>query len=118
MIRDSLGHVFGGYLSETIKNKSAYLGNGDSFVFTFHDGEELEIFGSTGKNSKYQMTDDEFIIIGGATDNKIGRAAIVISDRFTRGHSSPCVTFDNSILCGDSNDFNLDSDKFVLENHS
>ena len=53
LIRDSLGHVFGGYLSETIKNKSAYLGNGDSFVFTFHDGEELEIFGSTGKNSKY-----------------------------------------------------------------
>jgi len=103
LVRDSLNHVFGAFLSQTIKNRSVYTGDGDCFVFTFHDDEDLEVFGSTGRNSKFQFTDDEFIIIGGASDDN-GRAAIVISDRFTRGHSSPCVTFDNSILCGNSED--------------
>ena len=64
------------------------------------------------------MTDDEFIIIGGATDEKHGRAAIVVSDRFTRGHSSPCVTFENTILCGDANEEDQESDKFILDSHS
>lgn len=50
LIRDSLGHVFGAYLSDTIKNRRCFSGNGDAFVFTFHDGEELEVFGSTGQN--------------------------------------------------------------------
>ena len=102
LITDSLGHVFGAYLSERIKNIRKYRGNGDAFVFTFHDGEDLEIFASTGLNDKYQMTDEEFLIIGGANSEKQGRAAITISDRLTRGHSSPCDTFDNTVLCGDS----------------
>ena len=85
LISDSTGHVFGAYLSESIKNVRKYRGNGDAFVFTFHDGEDLEVFGSTGMNDKYQMTDEELVIIGGATAEKQGRAAITISDRFTRG---------------------------------
>ena len=28
----------------------------------------------------------------------------MISDRYTRGHSSPCTTFDNAILCGNTDD--------------
>ena len=108
--------MFGAFLSETIKNKSSYCGNGDAFVFTFHDGEDLEVFGSTGKNQKFQMTDDEFIIIGGASDQKNERAAIIISDRLTRGHSSPCPTFDNTILCGDSRDLNAEPEKFEYDN--
>jgi len=64
------------------------------------------------------MTDDEFIIIGGATDGKHGRASIVVSDRFTRGHSSHCDTYDNTILCGDSNEEDLEPDKFSLSSHS
>jgi hypothetical protein len=54
-------------------------------------------------------------MIGGASDDKIGRAAIIISDRFTRGHSSPCVTFNSSILCGDTNDEKYrEDDKFTF----
>jgi len=64
------------------------------------------------------MTDDDFIIIGGASDSSIGRAAIVISDNFKRGHSSPCVTFDNTSLCGDTNDQNFDMNNFDTKNHS
>jgi len=94
--------VFGAYLSERIKNVRKYRGNGDAFVFTFHDGEDLELFASTGLNDKYQMTDEEFLIIGGANTEKQGRAAITICDRLTRGHSSHCDTFDNTVLCGDS----------------
>lgn len=50
LLKDSLGHVFGAYLTGTIKNRSKYSGDGDSFVFTFRDGEEMEIYASTGFN--------------------------------------------------------------------
>lgn len=99
-------------MSERIKNVRKYRGNGDAFVFTFHDGEDLEIFGSTGLNDKYQMTDEEFLIIGGANSEKQGRAAITICDRLTRGHSSHCDTFDNTVLCGDSKCEELITDAF------
>ena len=49
-LKDSLGHIFGAYISGNIKNRTRYTGDSDSFVFTFHDGEELELFQSTGEN--------------------------------------------------------------------
>lgn len=109
--------MFGAYLSERIKNVRKYRGNGDAFVFTFHDGEDLEIFASTGLNDKYQMTDEEFLIIGGANSEKQGRAAITICDRLTRGHSSHSETFDNTVLCGDSKCNEDNKDTFDFSRH-
>ena len=96
LVRDSLGHVFGAYLTTAIKNISKYSGDGSSFVFSFHDGEELDLYMSTGANHNFQLTDDDFMIIGGASNVTTGsRGAIIISDCFTRGYSSACDTYGN-----------------------
>ena len=70
------------------------MGNGDAFVFTFRDGDDLEIFPATGMDDQYQSSDSEGIIIGGSTSLK-GRAAISVSDRFRHGHSGISQTFEN-----------------------
>ena len=53
LVKDSLGHVFGVYLTDKIRNRSRYTGDADSFVFTFHDGEELDVYVSTGANQNF-----------------------------------------------------------------
>jgi hypothetical protein len=44
ILKDTLGHIFGAYLTGAIRSRNKFCGDGDSFVFTFHDGEELDIF--------------------------------------------------------------------------
>ena len=85
-------------------------------MFTFHDGEELEIFQSTGLNHNFHLTDKDFMIVGGATEiTSKGRGAIIISDCFTRGHSSECDTFANQILCGQNEQADTQGGNFLVE---
>ena len=81
VIKDTLGFVFGAFCAEEWSNGTGFKGNGDAFVFTFRDGDDLEIFPATGADDQYQSSDNDGIIIGGSTISK-GRAAITISNRF------------------------------------
>jgi hypothetical protein len=46
-IKDSCNFVFGSFNSETWKDSNRYYGTGESFVFTFRDGNDLEVSGAT-----------------------------------------------------------------------
>jgi len=81
VIKDRVGYIFGAFCAEEWKNSNVFFGNGDAFVFTFRNGDDLEIYPATGMDTQYQSADKDGIIIGGSTAAK-SRAAITISNRF------------------------------------
>ena len=81
LIKDTHGYRFGAFCSEEWRTGGGFCGNGDAFVFTFRDGDELEIVPASGADDQYQCALDGVLIIGGSSSGK-GRAAITISDRF------------------------------------
>ena len=64
VIEDSNGHKFGAFIAEQMKDKKGFQGNGSSWVFTYHDTEDLQLWQATGNNEMYQHSDQDGIIIG------------------------------------------------------
>ena len=98
VIKDTGGFVFGAFLSEEWRCTSDFYGNGLSFVFSFRDGEDLEIYRATGLTDKYLQSDEDGVIVGGGKDAS-QRASLVVSDSFSWGHSGASSTYDNCRLC-------------------
>lgn len=93
-IKDDNQHIFGGYLTESIRNSQKFYGTGESFVFTFHDKERIHCYQSTMINEFFAYSDMEVIAMGGS-DNHF---SLVIRDDFLKGHSRPTETFNNPCL--------------------
>lgn len=101
VIKDRVGFIFGALCAEAWDaGEKGFYGNGDNFVFTFRNSDDLEIFPATGMDTQYQSADADGIIIGGSTVIK-SRAAITVNNRFRQGHSGNSSTFENDILCGE-----------------
>jgi len=98
VIKDTKGYVFGAFLTEEWNLTSKFYGDGYSFVFSFMDGDDLELYPATGENDLYQQSDRDGIIIGGS-DNSSQRSSLTISDRFSRGHSGVSNCYNNHRLC-------------------
>ena len=98
IIKDSRGYIFGAFLTEEWHNTANFYGDGFSFVFTFRDGDDLELYPATGETDNYIQSDEDGIIIGGG-DDPGQRASLMISDAFARGHSGISSCYDNTRLC-------------------
>jgi hypothetical protein len=53
-VQDKRGHVFGAFCTGEWTYERGFNGNGESWVYTFHDGEDLYLFPATGLNEMYQ----------------------------------------------------------------
>ena len=113
-IKDTRGYVFGAFVTEEWHITRSFYGNGYSFVFTFRDGDDLEIYPATGESDFFVQSDERGFIIGGS-DNISQRPALSVSDSFARGHSSKSDCYSNERLSspplGTSNeegDFTID----------
>ncbi len=53
IVEDSLGYKFGGFVFDDWKHRKNFYGSGESFVYSFQDKEEVEVFYGTGYNSMY-----------------------------------------------------------------
>jgi len=53
VIKDTKGHVFGAFCTEEWRSGTEFFGTGESFVFTFHDGDDLQISPSSGEDENY-----------------------------------------------------------------
>ena len=62
--------MFGTFATEEWWESKNMYGTGESWVFTFHDGDDLEVSASTetGENDFYQYSNEEGIIVGGDQD--------------------------------------------------
>ena len=98
VVKDTRGYVFGAFLTEEWHTTSNFYGDGFSFVFTFRDGDDLELYPATGESDNYIQSDEDGIIIGGG-DDAGQRASLMLSDAFARGHSGISSCYDNTRLC-------------------
>lgn len=57
IIKDSKNHKFGGFCNESWYTAQQFYGTGENFVFTFHNGDNCEIWEASGDNSMYQYCD-------------------------------------------------------------
>ena len=54
VVKDTKGYVVGAFLTEEWHSTDNFYGDGYSFVFTFRDGDDLEIYPASGENELYQ----------------------------------------------------------------
>lgn len=56
-IQDSKGYVFGAFCTANWHISSSFFGDGESFVFTFKDGDRPSMFYWTGESDQFQWSD-------------------------------------------------------------
>jgi len=93
-IKDDNQNVFGGYLSEPIRNSQKFYGTGESFVFTYRNNERIHCYHSSMENEYFIYSDDDIIAMG--CDDK--NFAFVIREDFLKGSSRFTNTFHNPTL--------------------
>lgn len=64
LIKDTDNKVFGAFTSYEWKAQNHFYGSGEMFVFSFDD-EDINQYGCTMKNDKFQYSDEKSILIGG-----------------------------------------------------
>lgn len=57
VIQDTKGYIFGAFVTEEWHSTGNFYGDGYSFVFSFRDSDDLEIYPATGENDLYQQSD-------------------------------------------------------------
>lgn len=50
IIKEKAGYIFGAYCTETWKSATKFYGTGENFLFTFRDGDKIEVFNWTGED--------------------------------------------------------------------
>ncbi|XP_039133921.1 uncharacterized protein LOC120270909 isoform X1 [Dioscorea cayenensis subsp. rotundata] len=100
VIKDTEGHIYGGYASQQWERQSAFFGDMRSFLFQLYP--RASIFRPTGANNNLQWCAVNFSSdsipngIGfGGRENHFG---LFISANFDRGHTFSCTTFNSPCL--------------------
>lgn len=92
IIEDSWGYVFGGFISPTIENKTAYYGNGESFVFSILPTPKA--YKWTGKNDLFVLSNHNCIAMGGGGEGYSWQ----LDDELDTGVSCCSSTYNNPVL--------------------
>jgi hypothetical protein len=103
LVRDSEGHVFGGYAAEPWAKSGSFFGDHSSFVFRLLP--HLEIFRATGYNDNFQWCGAGFRELpsgigfgGAAAKSGAGQFALYLDSSLDSGMSRPVSTFGNEPL--------------------
>lgn len=96
VIKDDNQHIFGGFLSEEIRNSQKFYGTGESFVFTFHNSERIHAYEGTTDNEYYIYSDDEVFAMGCSNND----FSFVCRNDFLKGTSRTTTTYKNPTLSG------------------
>ena len=98
---DEYWYKFGTLQFEDWMPRKKFFGTGESFVFSFKTGDEVNVYNGTGKNQMYQYMDSTCIGVGGdATGGS--RFAFYLGDDFYRGSSTKTRCYDNEVLSHNS----------------
>ena len=52
-LKDTKGYIFGAFCTEEWRPGNRFYGDGYSFVFTFREGDDLEIYRASGEDDQY-----------------------------------------------------------------
>ena len=100
IIEDSWGYIFGGFISQTLKNKSSFYGSGESFVFSIKPTPA--VYRWTGRNDFFVVSNTNKIAMGGGSGVE-GGFSFSLDDELDTGLSNHSETFGNPPLA--SNEF-------------
>jgi hypothetical protein len=64
VVKDDGHFVFGGFASTSWVRSRKFYGNGECFLFTFKDSQEIQSFFPTLVNNYYMSSDEQCIIMG------------------------------------------------------
>eukprot|EP01128_Nolandella_sp_AFSM9_P004964 TRINITY_DN2344_c0_g1_i1.p1 TRINITY_DN2344_c0_g1~~TRINITY_DN2344_c0_g1_i1.p1 ORF type:complete len:1140 (+),score=204.21 TRINITY_DN2344_c0_g1_i1:31-3420(+) len=93
IVKDSRGHVFGGFASEEWTPNVGFKGTGQCFVFSL--SPSFARYGWTGANELFMLAKQEYIAMGGGTN---GRYAFYLDGGMGWGTSGTSNTFLNRQL--------------------
>lgn len=96
VVMDSAHYVFGGFAASAWEPNKTYFGTGDSFLFSFGDSEELQVYRPTYFNEYYQACDMDCFSLG--SDPKPG---LMLNRDLVNGMSSHCLTYENKPLASE-----------------
>ncbi|CAD8137585.1 unnamed protein product [Paramecium octaurelia] len=103
LIRDLDSYLFGAYLSDGIKNSyGKFYGNGESFLFTFKNSSDIQVYKWTHINNYITLCDTDGLAVG--CGDKYG---LFVNSDVSNGYSCHCETFDNEVLSKNN--------KFIIE---
>ncbi|CAM9533267.1 unnamed protein product [Ectocarpus fasciculatus] len=102
VLLNSVGDVFGALVTEPWKKKMSnhFYGTGTCNVWSFHQGEELQLYPGTGVNEYYILVSEQYFAMGSG-----GNFAIYLDSELSSGCSGPCETYASPSLCS-SDEFN------------
>eukprot|EP00729_Bicosta_minor_P003725 gene3725-15903_t len=93
IVRDTKGHVFGAFTTDTWRNAGEkYYGSGESFLFKLKP--TLRTYLWTGKNQYFMMGSETHVMLGGGT----GVAGLWLDEALMHGSSGATTTFNNDCL--------------------
>lgn len=96
VVMDSAHYVFGGFAASAWELNKTYFGTGDSFLYSFGDSEELQVYRPTYFNEYYQACDQDCFSMG--SDPKPG---LMLNRDLVNGMSGPCLTYENKPLASE-----------------
>lgn len=94
VVRDTDGHVFGGYASEAWHVSRAFFGTGESFLFSILPN--FAVYTWTGADDYYLVGKRDFLAMGGGGTS--GRYGLWLDQELSAGTSEVCKTFLNRRL--------------------
>lgn len=94
VIRDTDGHIFGGFASQAWHISKHFFGTGESFLFSIHP--TFAIYNWTGADDYYCIGKRDFLAMGGGGTS--GRYGLWLDSELSAGTSEVCKTFLNRRL--------------------
>lgn len=97
-IRNTLGEIFGAFLSETLISKGGYYGTGECFLWKAEGTKPpwgVQVYRATGKDEFMIHTESSFLSFGGGD----GVFGLWLDSELYHGHSEPSRSFANETLC-------------------
>eukprot|EP00605_Chrysophyceae_sp_TOSAG23-4_P000184 GSChrysophyteH1.ASY1.ANO1.218.1 assembled CDS len=92
VIEDSMGYVFGCYLSHGLENNSSYYGSGENFVFQL--SPKPKVYRWTRENTYFFISDHRHLAVGGGGDG----FAFQLDEDLDTGVSTCSATYKNEQL--------------------
>jgi hypothetical protein len=103
LVEDSMGGVFGAYVSEAWVKQKGFYGTGETFLFKLRPEEKRGSWKWTEKNNFFMYSVDDAIAVGGGR----GTYGLWLGNEWSEGLSDTCDTFQNPPLSTSSSRFTV-----------
>jgi len=94
IVEDTMGEVFGAYVSEAWSKQKGFYGTGETFLFKLRPAEKRGFWNWTEKNTFFMYSNDDSVGVGGGS----GVYGLWLGRQWTQGTSERCDTFHNPPL--------------------